>query len=532
MAVLLSFIAVNNDKDHGNGDLGPNLNLFRHKEFKANITRAVFLHKDNDEQNRTFNYLKDGLKKIRGKEFEVVSVKWAGDDPTDHKLLFSEIRKALKTIDDTHRKQEPLWIHISPGTPSMHAVWLLLAETGGISGSFKLFQSYRLSEETAPRDIDIHAEVHSQLLFYQKGADDRVLWAPEKCRSGKLKNVFEKAAMMLALNVPVLLLGERGTGKTTLAQWIRNRSPFSKGRLREWPVIACGQYSGQLMVSELFGHKKGSFTGAYSDKEGILSLLDGDTLFLDEIGDISPTMQRFLIRAVEEKKFTPLGGSETCQSSFRLISATNLPLDVLQEKLHPDFFDRISAFILQLPPLRKIREELDWLWPQVFDTCRQKAQLPGLINLKNKDHEHVMDFLRQTEHPLPGNLRDLAKLSYHILGYLSYGKSGSAAVKHALDEFGSRMNSFQPSDRYRNQKSVLEGFPEGISEHVCAAGEKFFLKNLSSEHILDSSLIINQVRRGMAEAAMKKSGNNKREAARLLGLKDGKSVDSWLEQQP
>ncbi|MFW5785470.1 MAG: sigma 54-interacting transcriptional regulator [Chitinispirillaceae bacterium] len=530
MAILLSFIAVNNDKDHGNGDLGPNLNLFRHKEFRTDVTRAVFLHRDNDDQNRTFDYLKNGLKKIRGKHFEVTSVKWDGDDPTDHKLLFSEIRKALRTIDDTCRHQEPLWIHISPGTPSMHAVWLLLAETGGISGSFKLFQSYRLTEKTAPRDIDIHSEVHSQLLFHRKGSDDRVLWEPEKCRSDKLKKVFEKAAMMLRLNVPILLLGERGTGKTTLAQWIRNRSPFSGGKLKEWPVIACGQYSEQLMASELFGHKKGSFTGAYSDKEGILSLLDGDTLFLDEIGDISPTMQRLLIRAVEEKKFTPLGGSETCHSSFRLISATNLPLDILQDKLHPDFFDRISAFILEMPPLGEICDELDWLWPQVFDSCRQKAQLPGLINLKKQEHEYVTEYLRTKAYSLPGNLRDLAKLSYHILGHLSSGKSSCAAVKHAVEEFQSRTGTFEPFSRKGNQNSLtFDCFPDGISEHICAAGEKFFLKNLSSDHILDSTRIINQVRKGMAEAAMKKSGNNKREAARLLGLKDGKSVDSWLE---
>src|SRR5690606_8652085 len=109
---------------------------------------------------------------------------------------------------------------------------------------------------------------------------------PRQFRSTRLRALYDEARRAARLKVPVLLLGERGTGKTTLASWIRLRSPFrQEGLDRAWPAVPCGQYTSETMRAELFGYVQGAFTGAKKDHQGLLARANGDTLFLDEIGD-------------------------------------------------------------------------------------------------------------------------------------------------------------------------------------------------------------------------------------------------------
>ena len=217
------------------------------------------------------------------------------------------------------------------------------------------------------------------------------------------------------IKVPVLLLGERGTGKTTLAHWMRSNSPFRKEDIdRGWPAVACGQYTSELLRSELFGHKKGAFTGADRDKDGLLVKADGDTLFLDEIGDLSADNQRQLIKALEEKTYDPIGSTQPKESDFRLLAATNLDMDELQKRLSPDFLDRISYLTLRLPPLREIADELDWLWPSAYRTAIPRAGASERRGqFAQQHHDHIVAKLKQ--HPLPGNTRDLFRVAYRIL---------------------------------------------------------------------------------------------------------------------
>src|SRR5690606_8723891 len=136
-------------------------------------------------------------------------------------------------------------------------------------------------------------------------ASEQVLLDPRHFVSERLKRLYDRARRYAQLNVPVLILGERGTGKTTLASWIRSSSPFrDPSKDQSWPSVPCSQYSPETMRAELFGYVRGAFTDARTDTEGLLHVADGDTLFLDEIGDISRDLQRLLIRALEEKRFT------------------------------------------------------------------------------------------------------------------------------------------------------------------------------------------------------------------------------------
>jgi DNA-binding NtrC family response regulator len=170
--------------------------------------------------------------------------------------------------------------------------------------------------------------------------------------SPKMRRVLELINTVAETDSTVVILGESGTGKELIA-----RAIHSKSKRRFFPIVAvnCGSIPETLLESELFGHEKGAFTGAQYRRKGKIELADGGTLFLDEIGDVSPKMQIDLLRVLETKRFTRLGGNQEISSDFRLICATNKNLDKLVEEgvFREDLFYRINVFSVPLPPLRE-----------------------------------------------------------------------------------------------------------------------------------------------------------------------------------
>jgi len=172
-----------------------------------------------------------------------------------------------------------------------------------------------------------------------------------------LCNLAKKAS---TTNLPILIQGETGTGKELMARGIHYNSNRS-----EQPLLVhnCGGMSDELLHSELFGHKRGAFTGAISDRMGLLPAADGGTVFLDEIGDISPTFQVSLLRFLQEGEVKPLGSDRIIKCDVRVIAACNQPIDALISKgeFRQDLYYRLNGFQLNIPPLRKRIEDVDVL---------------------------------------------------------------------------------------------------------------------------------------------------------------------------
>jgi DNA-binding NtrC family response regulator len=179
-------------------------------------------------------------------------------------------------------------------------------------------------------------------------------------RSEPMAKVFAAIDDVAATDAPVLITGETGTGKELVARAIHARSERA---LCAFVAINCGALTETLLESELFGHERGAFTGAVRARRGRLELADTGTLFLDEVGDISPRMQVDLLRVLEDKTYTRVGGNQTLTSDFRLICATHRDLAALVDdgKFRADFYFRINVIHIEVPPLRARVEDIDLL---------------------------------------------------------------------------------------------------------------------------------------------------------------------------
>ena len=200
-------------------------------------------------------------------------------------------------------------------------------------------------------------------------------------------------------SVSVLLVGESGTGKEVVAREIHRRSRDADG---PFVAIDCGALPEQLMESQLFGHKRGAFTGADKDRPGLFQLADGGTLFLDELGNLPLPLQAKLLRALQERKVVPVGGDEAVPFSARLLCATNASLEdeVKAGRFRIDLYHRVAEFLVPLPPLRTRPEDIKYFARSFL--AEANRELGRRVEGFTKDAERWL-----CAQPWPGNLREL-----------------------------------------------------------------------------------------------------------------------------
>lgn len=221
-------------------------------------------------------------------------------------------------------------------------------------------------------------------------------------QSPQMKKVFDLIQRAASAKSTVLITGESGTGKELVARAIHTNSTRSSN---PFVIINCGGIPETLLESELFGYKKGAFTGASKDKRGFLEAADGGTLFLDEVGDLPLSLQVKLLRMVQGKTFTPVGGTEELQADVRIISATNKDLakKVMDGSFREDLYYRLNVINIDIPPLRDRKEDIPLL--ATFFLKKYSHEM-------EKDVSEISSFAMDClmNYQFPGNIRELENI--------------------------------------------------------------------------------------------------------------------------
>jgi DNA-binding NtrC family response regulator len=240
-------------------------------------------------------------------------------------------------------------------------------------------------------------KLQNQIHFAARKKQD-----PFPCASPTMKKILETAAKVAATDVTVLITGESGTGKERMAQFIHLNGKQAEN---EMVAVNCAAIVETLLESELFGHEKGAFTGATDRKTGRFEEAVNSTLFLDEIGEMSINLQPKLLRALQEKEFRRVGGSQIIRSNARLIAATNRDLKALcaQGLFREDLFYRISVFTMHIPPLRERPQDVLFLAEMFISEAAQR--FGKSVSSMTPDFKNAL-----LSYDWPGNVRELANI--------------------------------------------------------------------------------------------------------------------------
>lgn len=333
-------------------------------------------------------------------------------DEMDGLQLFAEIQK------------------VQPGMPV-----IILTAHGSIPDAVAATQQGVFSFLTKPVDKDaLYKAIDDALVHTAAAAGDDQWRESIITRSPVMLRLLEQARMVAQSDVSVLINGQSGTGKEIFAQAIHNASPRGK-----YPFIAinCGALPEQLLESELFGHARGAFTGAVSNREGLFQAAEGGTLFLDEIGDMPSPLQVKLLRVLQERKIRPLGSNRDIDINVRIVSATHrdLPKAMARGEFREDLFYRLNVVSLKIPSLAERTEDIPLLANHLL---RQSA---------DRHKPFVRAFSTDAMKRLmtanwPGNVRQLVNVIEQCVALTSSPVIGDALVDQALEGENTALPTF------------------------------------------------------------------------------------------
>jgi transcriptional regulator with PAS, ATPase and Fis domain len=421
--------------------------------------------------------------------------------PTD----FGEIYKAaMQAIEQARKKlgsDVRLTFHLSPGTPAMYAVWIILSrmrypaeliESSKKGGVQRVSIPFDISAEFIP---DLMRRRDEELERLSSGA------APEFAafsniihRSEPMKRALAMAQNVAVRNVPVLIEGESGTGKELLARAIHQSS-----RRHDKPFIAvnCGAIPAELVESELFGHEQGAFSGAIKKRIGHFVNAHGGTIFLDELGELPLSAQVKLLRVIQEREVTPLGSSKPQKIDVRVISATNRSLisEVSIGNFREDLFYRLAVSVLRLPPLRDREGDLGLLIDNILKMLNEQSEIE--LGLKHKKLSPGAKTLLLNHH-WPGNVRELQ----------------NTLLRATISSSGDRIEE--------------EDIRAAILPAIAVERDNLLTRPLGNGFDLQD--LLSRVARHYLEKALAEAKDNKTEAAKLVGLPSYQTLTNWLKR--
>ncbi|MCK9276353.1 MAG: RNA repair transcriptional activator RtcR family protein [Syntrophales bacterium] len=486
MDILLSFTGYHDPYSLGligdDEQPGPILSLVANKPFDT----VVLFSTPNMEANTgaTKEVLNDLYQHMH------VTIKhFAISDPTNYYEILKLLRRnASKIIEENPSAN--YYISVASGTPQMHACWLLLVASGEIPAQVIHVRPARYVTRDRPiiSEIDLTSKNFPSVQFTNiahepiaslESVDASITNALRKIGivgdHPVMKQNLEIAAALADSRVPILIFGETGTGKELFARFIHS---LSKRPFERFIPVNCAAMPKDLVESMLFGHKKGSFTGAVTDQIGKFSEADGGTLFLDELGELPLSSQAKLLRILEDGILEPIGSSNKHKVDVRIIAATNQNIRKSIEggKFREDLYYRLSVGEIQIPSLKKRKTDIPQIALHMLDRINRSLKTPKRLS--------PGALLRLQSHSWPGNVRDLE-------------------------------NVLERSLRLTNKK-ILDADDLLILEPVKYTDPFAALPEPDDNFSLEE--YITGVRKQLMLKALKKANGNKSEAARLLGI--------------
>jgi transcriptional regulator with GAF, ATPase, and Fis domain len=427
--------------------------------------------------------------------------------PTNFDEIYTAVTQTLEKCIREIGEQPELTFHLSPGTPAMAAIWVILGKT---RYKAELIQSSRqkgVETASVPFDIALSPEFVTDVLrapdkrlegLSTGSAEDALQFGGIIYRGVAMERLIARAQKAAPRSVPVLIEGESGTGKELLARAIHQTSTR---RDKAFQIVNCGAIPAELVESELFGHVKGAFTSATKDHIGHFEAANGGTLFLDEIGELPLAAQVKLLRAIQEGEIRRVGDIKTVHVDVRIIAATNreLSAEAALGRFREDLFYRLAVLVLKVPPLRERDSDLglliDGLLARINDQS-ERANEPGFK--RKKISGNARNLLMQQH--WPGNIRELENTLRRAAVWSSGETISADDIKEAL-------------------LPVIGG----------KLGAEIVL-NRSLDQGIDIQHLIGSVAEHYLRRAMDAAHGNKTKAAKLLGLANYQTLSNWLEK--
>ena len=342
----------------------------------------------------------------------------------------------------------------------------------------------RQKEELLEENAQLRAQVRDRYRFENIIGD-----------SPAMHEVFAVVGQVANSRATVLLLGETGTGKEMIAKAIHYNSPRKD---KPFIRVNCGAMTTTLLESELFGHVKGSFTGAIRDKIGRFEAADGGTIFLDEIGTMEPQLQVKLLRVLQERELERVGDTQTLKVDVRVIAATNVDLqeEVARGNFREDLFYRLNVVSIYLPPVRNRREDV----PRLIDFFLDKYNAINSRNLRRISREMLNVLLR---YPWPGNVRELENAIERAV-VLSTGEDFTEELLPlSVRMFAAQRRTTQTSENTETLTRRLAD--QAMSDYEMREGDIY-------------RLVVDQIEAALIDRALAKCGGVKTKAADFLGI--------------
>jgi Nif-specific regulatory protein len=342
----------------------------------------------------------------------------------------------------------------------------------------------RQKEELLEENAQLRAQVRDRYRFENVIGD-----------SPAMHDVFAVVGQVANSRATVLILGETGTGKEMIAKAIHYNSPRKdKAFIR----VNCGAMTTTLLESELFGHVKGSFTGAVRDKIGRFEAADGGTIFLDEIGTMEALLQVKLLRVLQEREFERVGDNQTVKVDVRVIAATNADLqeEVAKGAFREDLYYRLNVVNIYLPPLRNRREDI----PRLIDYFLDKYNAMNDRKLRRISRDLLNVLLR---YPWPGNVRELENAIERAVVLSRDEDFTEDLLPLNVRMFAAQRRTNQSSESIEQLTRRLAD--QAISDYEMREGEIY-------------QLVIDQMEHALIDKALAKCGNVKTKAADFLGI--------------